>query len=98
MRPVFQEYDAEQGIQTTVHKDESKVVFEKAYDAEPLLDYAKALREKTQGQTWGDGRVIGTVPMAICSQFIREDGRLDAKQLTQWIRENPHFICFDRFR
>jgi hypothetical protein len=98
MREVFQDADAETGIKTTVHADESRVVLQKTEDVEPHLLYAKGLREATEGQRWGEGRVVGTVPLSVCSQFMRQDGRLDAKRLTAWIRENPQFICFDRFR
>ena len=98
MRKVFQEHDAEQGITSTVHEDETRTVIQKTYDAEPLLEYAKGLREATEGQRWGEGRIVGTVPMAVCAQFMRQDGRLDAKRLTEWIRANPAFVCFDKFK
>lgn len=98
MRKVFQEFDAEQGITSTVHEDETRTVIQKTYDAEPLLEYAKGMREATEGQRWGEGRIVGTVPMAVCAQFMRQDGRLDAKRLTEWIRANPAFVCFDKFK
>ena len=98
MRKVFQEFDADQGITSTVHEDETRTVIQKTYDAEPLLEYAKGLRESTEGQRWGEGRIVGTVPMAVCAQFMRQDGRLDAKRLTEWIRANPAFVCFDKFK
>lgn len=98
MRKVFQEHDAEHGITSTVHEDETRTIIQKSYDAEPLLEYAKGLREATEGQRWGEGRIVGTVPMAVCAQFMRQDGRLDAKRLTEWIRANPAFVCFDKFK
>lgn len=98
MRKVFQEFDADHGITSTVHEDETRTVIQKTYDAEPLLEYAKGLREATEGQRWGEGRIVGTVPMAVCAQFMRQDGRLDAKRLTEWIRANPAFVCFDKFK
>lgn len=97
MKTVFSDFDPEQGIATRVHQDDGKTVIEKTYDAEPLLEYAAAMRQNTQGESWGEGRIIGTVPMAIVGQFMRQDGGIDTKRLTQWIRENPAFICFDRF-
>ena len=80
MRKVFQEFDADQGITSTVHEDETRTVIQKTYDAEPLLEYAKGLREATEGQRWGEGRIVGTVPMAVCAQLMRQDGRLDADE------------------
>lgn len=100
MRTVFSEYDSDLGIQTKVHTDEGKTVFQKTYDAEPYLDYAKALREKTAGQNWGEGRIIGTVPEAVVSEFMRKGikGKELARELTLWIRANPAMICFDKYK
>lgn len=100
MKQVYQETDNELGILTRVHQDDSKTVIEKVYDAEPYLDYAKAMREKTEGQNWGEGKIIGTVPPAVVAGFYRDGitGKELAKKLTEWIRANPHMICFDRFK
>ncbi len=100
MQQVYAENDTELGIQTRVHKDDSKVVIQKTYDAEPYLDYARALREKTQGQGWGEGRIIGTVPEAVVAGFMRDGikGKELAKKLTEWVRANPAMICFDKFK
>lgn len=98
MREVFTEHDAQMGITTRVHKDEGRVVLQKTEDVEPHLQYAQGLREATQGQRWGEGRIVGTVPMSVLSRFLRQDGRLDVKRCTAWLRENPSFICFDKFK
>lgn len=100
MKTVFQEYDNELGITTKVHVGDGKTVFQKTYDAEPYLDYARALRQKTEGQGWGEGRIIGTVPEAVVSQFMRDGikGKELAKKLTEWVRANPAMVCFDKFK
>ena len=98
MREVFKDYTPEQGIATRVHQDDGKTVIQKTFDAEPLLEYAKSMREGTEGSGWGEGRIVGTVPMAVLGQFMRQDGSLDVKRCTQWIREHPAFICFDKFK
>jgi hypothetical protein len=100
MEQVYYEDDAELGITTRVHTDQSKLVVQKTWDAEPLLDYAQALRQKTSGERWGEGRVIGTVPPAVMYHFVNQGirGAELAKKLTEWVRENPKFICFDKFK
>lgn len=102
MRKVFEEFDADTGIATTVHQedDQSKTIIQKTYDAEPLLQYAKTMREATAGKTWGEGRIIGTVPLAVVAEFQRKGitGRELAKELTAWVRANPALICFDKFK
>lgn len=100
MRKVFQEFDADHGITSTVHEDETRTVIQKTYDAEPLLQYAKTLRDATAGKGWGDGRIVGTVPPAVVSEFMRKGiyGKELAKELTAWVRANPAMICFDKFK
>lgn len=98
MKTVFTDLDSELGITTTVHQDEGKTVIEKTYDAQPFLEAAKTMREATEGQRWGEGRCVGTVPPAVVAKFMRQDGRLDAKRCAAWLKENPHMIWFDRFR
>ena len=98
MKTVYQEADPQLRINTTVHQDDGKTVIQKTWDAEPHLLYAKGLREATEGKNWGEGRVIGTVPDAVMGMFIRQDGKLDAKRCAAWLKENPAFICFEKFR
>lgn len=98
MKQVFNEADAETGIRTVVHEDDGKTVIQKTYDAEPFLEHAATMRAATEGQRWGEGRVVGSVPMAVLSQFLRQDGGLDVKRCTEWLRANPAFITFDKFK
>lgn len=98
MKTVFTDSDAELGIETRVHQGDGKTVIEKTYDAQPFLEHAANMRAATEGQRWGEGRVVGTVPPAVVSMFLRQDGRLDAKRCAAWLKENPHMIWFDRFR
>ena len=92
---VFKE--DENGVRTQVHDLENKIVIQKTYDAEPLLDACAAERQATAGERWGDGRKVGTVPLAILGQFMRENDGLNVARAEKWLRENPHFITFDRF-
>jgi hypothetical protein len=91
------EFNAETGIQTVVHANDNGWTIEKRFDAEPLLQDAEAGRQATQGERWGDGRKVGTIPLAILGQFMRQDGGLDTKRLTAWLRENPAFVSYEPF-
>ena len=92
---VFRE--DENGIRTQVHDLDNRIVIQKTFDAEPLLEACAAERHAAAGERWGDGRKVGTVPLAVLGQFMREDGGLDVERATAWLRENPAFITFDRF-
>jgi hypothetical protein len=94
---IFEDFDKNTHTHTRVHEEDGKTVFEKTYDAEPFLKAAEANRQFTAGQSWGDGRKVGTIPMAVLGTFLRQDGGLDVKRLTQWLRENPAFVSYEPF-
>jgi len=85
------------GIITTVHGVDGRVGIQKTYDAEPFLDLAAADREATDGQRWGDFRKVGSVPMAVLSTWYRQDGGLDMKRATAWLKANPDMVTFSKF-
>lgn len=95
-------YDAELGIRTLVHEEDNRLVFQKTFDAEPMLKEAAELRAVTAGERWsggqaGMGKKVGTIPMAVLGTMFRQDGGLDTARLKQWLRENPAFVTFDKF-
>jgi hypothetical protein len=87
----------ENGVHTTTHFQEGEMIVHKAFDAQPLLDYAKRAREATEGQRWGDGKFIGTIPMAVYAQIQALPDR-DAREqaIMTFFRENQAFTMFDR--
>lgn len=91
------EFSQETQTQTTVHSVEGKWVIQKTYDAEPYLDQASADRQATQHMRWGEGKKVGSVPMAVLGQFLRQDGGLDVKRLEAWLRDNPAFVSYEPF-
>ena len=94
---VYKEH--EQGTTTKVHDLDNKIVIEKSFDAEPLVEQCAAERQATSGQRWGDGQKIGTIPAAVYGQFMRDyQGKELTQKLMQWLRENPAFITFDKFK
>ena len=90
------EYDPYTGIQTTVHRTENKVVIQKTEDVEPLLDACALERAATAGQRWGEMRKVGSIPMSVVAMFLRQDGGFDAKRCKAWLKENPHFVTFEK--
>jgi hypothetical protein len=97
MSVVFEDFDPNTYTQTKVHKEDGKTVIQKTYDAEPFLKAAEANRQFTQGERWGEGRKVGTIPMAELSVFLRQDGGLDVKRLEAWLRANPAFVSYEPF-
>lgn len=96
MAIVFTDYDHVTGIQSLVHKDGTKTVIEKKYDAEPFIEAAKAMRCESDGKQWGEMRHVGFVPMAELATMMRQDGGLDQKRAMEWIKENPKFCTFEK--
>lgn len=94
---VFKDHDAQTGITSAVHDVGGKVVIQKTYDAEPLLTACASERAATDGQKWGDLRKVGSIPMAELATMLRQDGTIDPKRLTSWLKSNPAFVTFGRF-
>ncbi len=96
--PKFQEFDAQTGITTTVHhiEDAGRVVIEKQYDAQPMLDLAAEARARTDGESWGDMRHVGFIPMAELGKMLRQDGSIDKKRCLAYIRQNPALATFSK--
>lgn len=98
MSITHHEIDKDTGIESKVHVlDSGKVVIQKTYDAEPMLDLCAAERAHTAGQRWGEFRKVGTIPMAELATLMRQDGTIDNKRVAAWLKKNPAFVTFDRF-
>ena len=97
MTVTYQEFDADLGIASKFHEVDGKVAIQKTYDAEPLLVMAAAERAATAGQSWGEMRKVGNIPMAELATLMRQDGTIDAKRCAQWLKANPLMVSFDKF-
>lgn len=97
MTVTYQDIDPNTGTVTRLHEVEGKVSVQKTFDAEPLLRMAAAERAASQGERWGEGRKVGSIPMAVLGQFMRQDGALDVKRLEAWLRVNPAFVSYEPF-
>ncbi len=90
-------WNPQTGVHTRVHFEDGQIIHEKTFDAEPYLKAAAEARANSQGQRWGDGRVIGTLPpLALARiQAIKDPDERDKAVIT-FFRENPAFVKFDK--
>lgn len=86
------------GVSTQTHFEDGTIVVQKTFDAEPHLEYAAKAREATQGQRWGEGKLVGHIPPAFYAQILTIRDPQDRKQAVQrFLKENPAFVMFDRY-
>lgn len=95
---VIDEGASPYGTRTKLHIATDTVIQQKTYDAEPILRDVQMQREAQEGARWGDGKVVGKVPMAVYAQALAlRDPRERHKFIAGWLRENPAFVTFDKF-
>lgn len=99
MTVKIDDFDAGLGIRTLVHEVDQKLVFEKRWDAEPMLKAADELRTESRGRRWGamEQHHVGFIPMAVLGTFMRQDGGFDTKRVKEWLRENPAFCTREAY-
>ena len=86
------------GVTTQTHFEDGAIVIQKSFDAEPHLDYAKQAREATDGQRWGEGKLVGHIPPAFYAQILLIRDPQERKSAVQrFLKENPAFVMFDRY-
>lgn len=87
----------EQGVHLKLHCEGDSLIVQKTWDAAPHLEYAKRAREATEGQNWGNGRLIGHIPPVeyakICALKDPKERRAAAMR---FLRENQAFVMFDK--
>jgi hypothetical protein len=96
MTIYLKDHDQNTGITTQVHDIDGKVVIQKTYDAQPMLEACAAERAHTEGQRWGEMRKVGTIPMAELATMMRQDGTIDNKRALAWLKKNPAFVTFSK--
>lgn len=96
---IINEGKSEQtGITTRTHFADGEIVIEKAFDAEPYVEYAKQAREATEGKRWGEGKIVGTIPPAFYAQILLiRDPQERKKAVKRFFQENPAFVMFDKY-
>lgn len=86
------------GVQSLTHFEDDGFVVQKTFDAEPHLQYARQAREATEGQRWGEGKLVGHIPPAFYAQILTIRDRDERKRAIQrFFKENPAFVMFDRY-
>ncbi len=95
---VNEGYD-KHGVHKQVTFEGDQVVTKLTYDAEPILEAAKAERAFTAGMGWGEGRKVGTIPLAVWNHINQTyQGREEReKQILSWLRQNQAFVTFEKF-
>lgn len=90
--------DRNTGIHTTLSFEGQDIIAKKSYDAEPLLEYAERARQSTQGQRWGDGRIIGTIPLVdyYAIRAKHQDPRERKKALMAYLQTNTRLQMFEK--
>jgi hypothetical protein len=86
------------GTRKQIHVSDDTIIEQNTFDAEPVLQAAKEARELTEGQRWGDGKVIGKVPMHIYAQCAVMSKQDQHNFLLDYLRANPAFIAFGKFK
>ena len=85
------------GTRKRIHVSDDTIIEQNTFDAEPILDYCAAARQSTEGQRWGDGKVVGSVPMHVFASCLHMEAADQHKFLVRYLRENPKFVTFDKF-
>ena len=86
------------GIRKQVTFEGDQAVTKLTYDAEPILEACQAERNATAGERWGDGRKVGSIPMAVYNQVLKIPGATERQVfILKWLKTNPAFVTFDKF-
>ena len=96
MTVIHDTFDPDFGIRTKVHDTGNGLVFQKEWDASPLLDAAAQARHNTAGQRWGEMRHVGFVPMAELAKMMRQDGGFDHTRVMAYLKAHPKMVTFDK--
>lgn len=86
------------GTRTQLHFEGDSLIVQKSFDGKGLADHCKDINNATSGQRWGEMRHVGTLPMVIYAKASAiRDNKERLAFIKGWLRQNPHFITFDRY-
>ena len=93
--------DAEvhEGGGTKVSLEGEFAIKTQTFDAEPVLESVQELREAQEGKRWGEGRLVGQIPMPYYNRYIVgiHDRKERAAAVMKFFREHPQFVAYDRY-
>lgn len=90
-------FNAQTGVHTRVHFEDGNIIHEKTFDAEPYLKAAEEARIQSEGQRWGDGKIIGTLPPLFYAEIQRiPDPDERDRRIMAFFRANPAFVKFSK--
>lgn len=87
------------GTRKQVTFEGDQAVTKLTFDAEPFLKSAHDERIANEGKRWGEGigTKVGSIPMAVYTQYLGLPVEERQLFLMKWLRENPAFVTFDKF-
>ena len=87
------------GIQRQIILEGDQAVTQLTYDAAPFIETAHAARIATAGEGWGDGHLVGIIPLAELSRINETyKGAEERKhQILSWLRDSPKLVTFEKF-
>jgi hypothetical protein len=90
-------FNPQTGVHTRVHFEDGQIIHQKTFDAEPYLKAAEEARILSEGQRWGDGQIIGTLPPLVYAEIqgIPDPDERD-KRIMAFFRQNPAFVRFTK--
>lgn len=93
--------DVSNGVKTTLHFQGDELFVQREWDAKPWLEQAKAERAATEGQSWGEGRKVFSLPPAEYGRFLVETQGKSKKEKQTWLRtwaqQNPLLVGFEKY-
>lgn len=93
------QFNKDTGVKTTITEEGEYVIKSQTFDAEPILDEVRELRERLEGQRWGEGKLVGKIPLPYYYKHIH--GIRDKKErnmaVLKFLRENPMFVAYDKY-
>lgn len=86
------------GIETRTHFEDDSIVIQKTVDMEPYVERARLAREANEGQRWGEGRIVGTLPPHIFGQVLLiKDDNEKKRFIREYFQQNPALVHFEPY-
>lgn len=84
------------GTHSKVFIEDGVAIKQTTFDAAPILQEAKDLRDAQEGRRWGEGRIVGKLPPSVLNHIthnIKDRVERDV-YIMNWLRANPAYITY----